>query len=82
MYSITNFSKTLGMVIKWSRFCAPASDLTEGFKCRTDFKIGARIDQCICDRDYCNNSISLQIKLSIVVFCLLSSFGLYKLMII
>ncbi|CAG2117244.1 unnamed protein product, partial [Medioppia subpectinata] len=45
-------SNPVGQVIKWSRFCAPANDLTKGFKCRTEFRIGARIDECTCDRDF------------------------------
>lgn len=45
-----------GIVLKWKRLCAPANDLTHGYQCRIDYIFGARIEQCTCDKDYCNHA--------------------------
>lgn len=45
-----------GIILKWKRLCAPATDHTNGFRSRIDYVFGARIEQCTCDRDFCNGS--------------------------
>ncbi|UXI23094.1 nuclear receptor [Sarcoptes scabiei] len=45
-----------GVVLKWKRLCAPKDDLTKGFSCRIDYVYGVRVEQCTCDRDFCNRS--------------------------
>ncbi|XP_075592071.1 uncharacterized protein LOC124498888 isoform X2 [Dermatophagoides farinae] len=51
-----------GIVLKWKRLCAPEDDLTRGFSCRIDYVFGARIEQCTCDKDFCNHTESIIMK--------------------
>lgn len=48
-----------GIVLKWKRLCAPEDDYTSGFSCRIDYVFGARIEQCTCDKDFCNHTGSM-----------------------
>ncbi|KAH9407201.1 hypothetical protein TYRP_012750 [Tyrophagus putrescentiae] len=48
-----------GLIQMWKRGCAPPSLPIKGYRCKTHYEFGIRIDRCICNQNWCNLAPSL-----------------------